>query len=322
MSELDASIIVCTRDRPRQLERLLESVRMLRTAADLRWEMLIVDNGTTADAAAVVDRFERRLPIRRIVAPMPGLAGARNAGVDAAAGALICWTDDDVVLPPDWLDLYWRASLAFPQADVFGGGISPRAEQPEAPWFSRRMRQWPISSVVAYRDLGPRPSLFVPCSNFMPWGANYAVRSAAQRRFRYDPALVLAEETDLISRLLRDGGIGRWLPESSVTHMIPPARQSRSYVADYFRRTGRTAAYLWARDGLGNPIAPGAPSWTDRNDRTVAAVRRVSMVAAATARLVGGPGAGLRALARSSYLDGVRAFRDDVRAVPAREVAS
>jgi hypothetical protein len=50
------SVVVCTRDRPRQLARMLESAAALEVPPGTDWELLIVDNGSTGATAAAPKR--------------------------------------------------------------------------------------------------------------------------------------------------------------------------------------------------------------------------------------------------------------------------
>ena len=57
------------------------------------------------------------------------------------------------------------------------------------------------------------------------------------------------EETAVIRAMLDSGGVGRWVPDAGVSHLIPPRRQTLAYVAEHYRAYGETAAYLAARKG-------------------------------------------------------------------------
>ncbi len=310
VAELDITVAVCTRNRAAGLERLLGSFEQMRIPDSLRWEVLVVDNCSTDKTREVVEGFRGRLPIRLLTEMRIGLSKARNCAVDGARGCYLCWTDDDVIVPADWLEVYWRAFCDHPEAAVFGGRIVAVAEAPQARWFVDRIRQWPLSSVSAFRDLGPDRIPFLPRADRVPWGANFAVRAAEQRATRYDEAFATAgEETDVVARILRAGGSGWWLPESRVTHLIAPHRQKRDYVALYFRRAGQGAAYLRLREATGQVGLEGAAGWTTRNGWILRGVSIASRGAAEAGRILNLHGLSLRALARSSYIEGVLDFR-------------
>jgi glycosyltransferase involved in cell wall biosynthesis len=309
VAELDISVAVCTRNRAAGLERLLDSFEQMRIPGSLGWEVLVVDNGSADETCEVVESFRGRLPIRIMTESRIGLSHARNRAVDGALGRYLCWTDDDVIVPADWLEVYWRAFRDHPDAAVFGGRILSRAEGPHERWFVDRMREWPLSSVAAFRDLGLDKIPLLPRADRVPWGANYAVRAAEQRATPYDEALTTGEETDVIARILRAGGSGWWLPESRVAHLIAADRQRRDYVARYFRRAGQVAAYMRLREAAGQAGLEGAAGWTARSGWILRGAAIASRGAAEAARIVNLHGLSLRSLARYSYIDGVLDFR-------------
>src|SRR6185295_20067875 len=106
---LDVSVIICTRDRARQLSQVLASARALTVPPGLAWELIIVDNGSSDDTSEVVDRYGQDLPIRLVREERAGLSIARNRGVAEARGRYICWTDDDVIIDRGWLSAYVSA---------------------------------------------------------------------------------------------------------------------------------------------------------------------------------------------------------------------
>ena len=83
----------------------------------------------------------------------------------------------------------------------------------------------------------------------IPYGANMAVKTEDQRRYLYDPKLgprpnsaLRGEEAVVVRRMLDDGLLGRWVPEASVRHFIPEARQSIRYLRGYYHGLGECAA--------------------------------------------------------------------------------
>lgn len=98
------SVVICTRDRADELERCLASLPLQTRPPD---QVVVVDNASrdggrtraVAEAAGVTYIREDR----------PGLDIARNAGVRAATGEIILFTDDDVRLHPRWAERMARA---------------------------------------------------------------------------------------------------------------------------------------------------------------------------------------------------------------------
>jgi GT2 family glycosyltransferase len=108
-ARLDASVVICTRDRPDELQRCLASLPQQTWRAR---EVIVVDNASTdmrtrdvAHAAAAIYLREDR----------PGLDIARNTGARRATSSIIAYTDDDVLLHPSWLE---NMVAAFDAPDV------------------------------------------------------------------------------------------------------------------------------------------------------------------------------------------------------------
>ncbi|MET0210652.1 MAG: glycosyltransferase, partial [Burkholderiaceae bacterium] len=216
--DLEVTVVICTRNRAKQLSSVLTSASAMDVPPDLRWEFLVVDNGSTDNTEEVIRSFADRLPVRYCREDTPGLSNARNCGVKAARGRYICWTDDDVVIDSRWLSAYVDAFRRHPEAAIFGGRVLPQLEGKSAPdWFVQHHLAVPISSPMAYRDLGDHEVTLGFKGNRVPYGANYAVRTAEQRQAMYDPALGvspthkrLGEEVDVIYRMMKAGATGWW----------------------------------------------------------------------------------------------------------------
>ncbi|MCU1262093.1 MAG: glycosyl transferase family 2, partial [Bryobacterales bacterium] len=92
------SLVICTRNRPRQLEECLRSIAALSLQPS---EIIVVDNGSsTGETKRVATNWAN---VRYVCEPRPGLDCARNAGVRCASGSVIAFTDDDAILSADWL---------------------------------------------------------------------------------------------------------------------------------------------------------------------------------------------------------------------------
>lgn len=107
-------IIVPTRNRSALLARLLDSLRGLTYP---NWEVIVVDDGSTDDTAAVAERYrEDRLPLTYLYQPWSKMGAARNLGLQEATGEIAAFTDDDCVVAPAWLDAIAAAFAAHPDA--------------------------------------------------------------------------------------------------------------------------------------------------------------------------------------------------------------
>jgi hypothetical protein len=100
------SVVVCTRDRPGQLQACLEC---LEQQIYPHFEVVVVDNAPTGDdvQTLVALRAGGAVRFRYCREPRAGLSWARNAGIAAAAGEIIAFLDDD-----DQPDRHWLAGIA------------------------------------------------------------------------------------------------------------------------------------------------------------------------------------------------------------------
>jgi glycosyltransferase involved in cell wall biosynthesis len=308
------SLVVCTRNRSGQLRALLESVCALDMPPGTEWELIVVDNGSEDETAETALSFAGRLPLRLAREPVAGLCIARNRGVGEAKGCWICWVDDDVLLEPGWLAAWLDAFRRHPDASVLGGHILPLQVEPSPAWFRRHARRWPLSSLVALRDFHGPLSLE---GGRIPWGANFAVRADAQKRYAYNVELGFSprhrrtgEETDLVYRIMRDGGRGWWTPEAVVRHVIPPERQSLDYLSFYYDQAGRTAAFLHDRFPGDNANEAGGTPFLLRLGGRALRLAAAAFGLVAKAGAIAGPNLlSLRFRARSSYCRGILAHR-------------
>ncbi|MBV9958686.1 MAG: glycosyltransferase family 2 protein, partial [Acidobacteria bacterium] len=230
---MNITVAICTWNRCALLEQTLERVAALRIPHGVEWELLVINNNSTDATPATLAAFASRLPLRAVFEAEPGLSHARNRAVHEAAGDYILWTDDDVLVDAEWLAAYSEAFTEWPDASVFGGNIEPWFEGTPPEWLPRVWQR--VASAYASRDLGEESVAL--STSVMPFGANFAVRTAEQRQCLYDPRLGVrpgsimgGEETTVIRRLLADGHTGRWVPRARVRHYIPQARQTIKYL--------------------------------------------------------------------------------------------
>ncbi len=121
------SIVVATFDRP---DRLRNCLRQLKAQVSSRKiEIVIVDNHPASGVTApVLAEFP---DVRLVNEPRQGLAYARNAGFLASRGDLLVATDDDVIMPSDWLEKL-LAPFADPNVMAVTGNVLPLELETEA----------------------------------------------------------------------------------------------------------------------------------------------------------------------------------------------
>jgi glycosyltransferase involved in cell wall biosynthesis len=199
------TVVVPTRGRAAYLEVTLDSLRRQRTRT--AHELLVVDDGATDATPEVAERFGARL-VRH--GEQRSLNAARNSGIRAAVADLIAFVDDDVLVPPGWVDALVEGAARHPDAEAFGGPIRARFEGRVPRGCGRE--DPPITTL----DLGPSD-----IEAEMVWGANFAVRrSAVERIGDFDETLDRGhgDEEEWLMRLRAAGGRIVYLAEAGLDH--------------------------------------------------------------------------------------------------------
>jgi GT2 family glycosyltransferase len=88
--------------------------------------ILLLDNGSTDDTAALCQRWMSELGGRLSIITMPvniGAPAARNWLLSTPAGKQSDWLiflDDDALVPPKWLNYFGKTMQQYPQSGIFG----------------------------------------------------------------------------------------------------------------------------------------------------------------------------------------------------------
>lgn len=115
--DLLISVIVPTRNRATVLPKAVESVL---GQVYGRWELLIVDDGSTDSTQEVIDGFDDER-IRSFVGPGGSCCRARNLAMEEAKGDIFVYLDDDNWMEPLWLKAVAWAFGQRPDIDVVYG---------------------------------------------------------------------------------------------------------------------------------------------------------------------------------------------------------
>ena len=145
---MSATVIVPARDARRTLPRTLTA--LAGQVIDNQFEVIVVDNGSRDDTAALAERSEvvSRV-IRRARGDGPG--AARNAGAAASSGEVLAFLDADCWPAPGWLA---SGIAAVGDDDLVQGKVLPDPDAGLGP-FDRTL------SVVDVRGLFESANLFV-----------------------------------------------------------------------------------------------------------------------------------------------------------------
>ena len=207
---IEISVVICTRNRARQLHACLERFERQRTT--VRWELLIVDNASTDDTRAVADAFIEGLdvPAGTLFEGARGNGAGRNAALPWARGTVIGFTDDDCYVADDYVEQLARTFREHP-VDYIAGRIL-LFDPDDAPVTI-------AESTIPFDVPGNRP---VPGAFVQ--GANMAFRrEPLLRQGGFDPvfgagARFAGEDWEVAMRVSDAGGAGRYEPNVLVWH--------------------------------------------------------------------------------------------------------
>jgi glycosyltransferase involved in cell wall biosynthesis len=249
-SRVDISILIATYKRPDILQQTLESLCDLDTQG-LKWEILLIDNGNDSHTRCISETFGKRLPLQYLLEEKRGRACALNHGIPLAKGSLILFTDDDIRPEHSWVREMWEGAQRWPSCLVFGGRIFPEFPIETLPWD---LNSFTIRTAYGFADWGEKERVYPPIN---VWGANMAVRASVfQKGLRFNDEIwsgenpLAGEESELVTRISRQGHGPVYLPRSIVHHQIRPEQLTISWLKKRTFKFGRTHAFV---TGLPNP---------------------------------------------------------------------
>jgi GT2 family glycosyltransferase len=223
------SVVVPTRDRPEDIQKLFASLLQQTRLPD---QLIVVDQSTGGESHALAkDSMGAQLWGRCTYvhnSSIRGVSAARNAGIGAADGDVVVFLDDDVVLTADCLEEMESAFVANP--DYAGiGGVELQMEHTALSYIL----YYDIFFVGPFRDRKYRISRnwrrlqgIQPVTGLKTCLAGFRREFLAQHRFDERWRSALLEDIDLCWEV-RGGEkkekFGIW-PRTSVWHNFSEAR--------------------------------------------------------------------------------------------------
>jgi len=208
------SLVIATYNHGRYLAGALESA----LAQTRPTEVIVVDDGSTDDTPAVLERFAPRVRVHR--QDNRGLSAARNAGLALATGGYLAFLDADDVLAPTKLDK--QAAVLDAEPEVGWTYCDVRIEDEVS--GERRL----ASERFGYADRRLDGWLFPELvrGNFIPVMSPLVRREALDAAGTFDASLSPMEDWDLWLRLSLVAR-ARYLAEPLATYQVRPGGMSR-----------------------------------------------------------------------------------------------
>jgi glucosyl-dolichyl phosphate glucuronosyltransferase len=236
-SGISVSVIITTHNRASALQQTLEVLGKLRVAKGWQIELIVVDNASSDDTAAVVRNAKfNNLKAVYLYEPTKGKSNALNSAFRRAGGEIFLLTDDDVSVAEDWVE-QMIAAFEQEQADAVVGKIV-LAENLLRPWLRPVQRWWLAAPPDQVNDA---PELI---------GANMGFRrSVLERVCAFDPelgpgALGLGEEALFGKQLVEAGFTIKYAPKAVAVHRPDVSRLRRCDWIETARKKAREDAYI------------------------------------------------------------------------------
>ncbi len=129
MNHPTISVVICTSDRGEQVVNAVESILANDHPA---FELIVIDQSRDTATGCALQRFAQDRRFRYIPVRFNGWARGHNLGLRMARSPIVAITDDDCVVPPDWLHTIEQELQAEPQVMVLYCNVLPAPHDPDA----------------------------------------------------------------------------------------------------------------------------------------------------------------------------------------------
>ena len=234
------TVVLATHNGEHTLDATLRAFAQLHVPEG-HWKLVIVDNNSTDHSASIIQHYMTRLPIQCLTESIRGKNRSLNKAISSVEGECVVFTDDDIIVPPDWLSSFCALADAHPQVSIFGGRITPR--WPTNPPQSV-IQAVPLGAAFAVHDSDLETGFIE--GSFI-WGGNMMVRrSLFDAGHRFDESLGpqagdyhAGGETEFTTRMERQGHQCFFSSDNAVQHIIDAKQFTGPWLAARATRFGR-----------------------------------------------------------------------------------
>ncbi len=200
----DLSFVVPAHDEQRLIAATLEAIDASARELDAHYEIIVVDDDSTDDTAAIAVEHGARV----VHAQHRQIAASRNTGARVALGKWLFFIDADTLINPGYLD----AAITALRNGASGGGAGVKLIGPTR-WYER-FGQWLMIHVFRLVGVTPGCSLFCTRDAFEAIGGfdetYYAGEDVAMGRAlaRHGRLVIVKEVVMTSARKLRSHSLG------------------------------------------------------------------------------------------------------------------
>jgi glycosyltransferase involved in cell wall biosynthesis len=173
-NQAGVSVIICCYNSKDDIIPTLEHLLKQNIPPNINWEIILVDNNSTDDTAAIAQYFWKKLPheitpLHIINEPCAGLSFARKTGINAAKYQYLILCDDDNWLSP----MYVKRTFEIMRSNKTIGALGGWSE----PAYHESIPQW-ITNMPRYFAIGKQQSKTGINNNYL-YGAGLVIRKDA-----------------------------------------------------------------------------------------------------------------------------------------------
>lgn len=212
------SVVICTRNRPDKIGAAVTSVLANDYPA---FDLTVIDQSTTDATERVVRSLPQHIhPVKYVHMNAAGLSRAYNLGVKETTAPIIAFTDDDCIVPEDWLQRIAHAFSEEPEAELLYGQVVPKPLEAEDYVESEPTKYIPALEFSKQERLSRQDGFKI-----FGMGANFAARRHLMDRIGgFDEVLGgggplrSSQDFDFEYRAFRAGAIILLRPEVTLLH--------------------------------------------------------------------------------------------------------
>ena len=248
---VDITVAIPTYNGAQKLPMVLDRLRSQTNLANLKWEIIVCDNGSTDSTAEVIRQYQSdwpsEYPLHYRFAAEQGSAHARQHAIDTAAGDLVAFLDDDNLPAADWVSQAYKFAIAHPRAGAFGSQIHGKFET-ELPEELKK-----IKCFLAIIERGAEPHLYKPSTKMLPPAAGLVVRKQAWKKAvprrlflnnKGKAAGLASEDLEANLHIQKDGWEVWYNPDMVVYHDIPNERLQKTYLMTLLKCVGLSRYHI------------------------------------------------------------------------------
>jgi glycosyltransferase involved in cell wall biosynthesis len=201
ITTVTVSIIIPALNEERMIGRCLASLSKLDFARE-RFEVILVDNGSTDKTIEIAESFQDRLNLRVLQKTGVRISGLRNLGAQEARGTIVAFLDADCLAKSDWL----ATILELAPADCVGVVGAHYLLPDDSSWVGRTWHRYQEAEKSGEVSHVPAGDLIMRRDDFLRLGG-------------FDETIQTNEDYELCERVRKAGMTVQAYPQIGVVHL-------------------------------------------------------------------------------------------------------